>query len=430
MSLISENSQPAESLYFTRIADEKFKTEAVVVRFITRLDEIMSQRYTAVVSLISETNADYPEKDMFAKKLASLYGASVNSFSYRTGDYLVCGLSAECISDKYTINKENITLECAKLLLNCIFAPNIKDGKFDEQLFSQKKHQLIDSINNASNNRHAYAVKKARESAFYGEPSSVSTTGTLENAEKLTSEIAAESYRKLLDEAVISISFCGCGNNTEARKLISDTFTVFVSKRKNKALSLSNLISHSVIKPTPEFVTEEIEQAQSKLVMFFKTDNVNIYADKIMSAMFGGTPFSKLFVNVREKMSLCYYCQSGIIDCKAAMLVDSGVEAGNEKIAQDEILRQLDSLRCGDFVDEELENTKRYICGLFRSNYDSAESLNSWYFYQFARGTHDSPDDSIKKIMKLTKDDIINSAKGFKLDTVYTLVPTGGKDDA
>jgi predicted Zn-dependent peptidase len=112
------------------------------------------------------------------------------------------------------------------------------------------------------------------------------------------------------------------------------------------------------------------------------------------------------------------------------MIVDSGVDAGNEKKAQDEILRQLDAMRNGEFTDEELENTKKYICGAFRSYYDSAEDMNMWYFYEFARGTADAPTDAIEKIMAVTREDIINSAQSFKLDTVYTLTPSGGEENA
>ena len=161
--------------------------------------------------------------------------------------------------------------------------------------------------------------------------------------------------------------------------------------------------------------------------MFFKTAGKNIYADRLACELYGGTPFSKLFMNVREKLSLCYYCQSGIVECKAAMLVDSGVEPGNEEKAYNEIIAQLEALRGGDFTDEELENTKKYLIGAIRSNYDSAENLNLWYFYQFARGTAYSPDEAAALIKALSREDVLESLKNFELDTVYTLTPEGGE---
>lgn len=78
-------------------------------------------------------------------------------------------------------------------------------------------------------------------------------------------------------------------------------------------------------------------------------------AARLMNALFGGTPHSMLFRSVREKLSLCYYCASSYDYIKGVMLVDSGVEAAKADEAQAEILRQLDLLRQGAFIDEDLE---------------------------------------------------------------------------
>lgn len=430
MALNISTERVRDDLLFTHTEDDKFNIEAIVVRFITPLDEIRSQRYTALVSLLAESCRKYPDKADLAKKLTALYGASLHSFSYRTGNYLVAGLAINGIGDKYTLDNETITTECAQLLLDCIFDPDIKDGKFRESYFEQKKHELIDKIKSAFNNRHNYAVSRARDIAFSGEPSAIAPLGTEENAEKLTSSILADSYRELLEESVISISFCGAGNNIAAQRMIRDRFEEHIGSRKSSVRRINDLNAFSPIKDEPKYVNEEIDQAQSKLVMFFKTNGRNIYADKLACAMYGGTPFSKLFINVREKLSLCYYCQSAIVECKGAMLVDSGVEPGNEQKAQDEILNQLDALRSGDFTDDDIENTKKYLTGAIRANYDSYEDLNSWYFFQFARGTNDSPNDAIDNIEALTREDVVEAAKSFVLDTVYTLTPSGGESDA
>lgn len=427
MALYTSYECPCRGLVIAHSEDEKFNTESIVVRFIVPLEEKSSQKYTALVSLMAESCREYPDKADMAKKLASLYGASVNSFAYRLGNSLCCGLAVSSIGDRYTINGENITEECAKLLLSCIFEPDITNGEFPREYFEQKKRQLIDKIKSSFNNRHTYAVTKARDIAFAGEPAAVSPLGSEENANALTSAALAESHRELLENAFISISFCGGGTNKGAQKLVKNAFVKFASKRKAEVADIHDLNAYSPLKAEPHRADEKIDQAQSKLVMFFKTAGKNIYADRLACELYGGTPFSKLFMNVREKLSLCYYCQSGIVECKAAMLVDSGVEPGNEEKAYNEIIAQLEALRGGDFTDEELENTKKYLIGAIRSNYDSAENLNLWYFYQFARGTAYSPDEAAALIKTLSREDVLESLKNFKLDTVYTLTPEGGE---
>ena len=73
-------------------------------------------------------------------------------------------------------------------------------------------------------------------------------------------------------------------------------------------------------------------------------------AARLMTAMFGGTPHSKLFLNVREKMSLCYYCAARYNSNKGIMTVESGVETQNIEAAKNEILNQLEEMKRGNFL--------------------------------------------------------------------------------
>ena len=57
-------------------------------------------------------------------------------------------------------------------------------------------------------------------------------------------------------------------------------------------------------------------------------------AARLMNALLGGTPHSLLFRNVREKLSLCYYCASSYDRLKGLLLIDSGVEEQNAEKAK------------------------------------------------------------------------------------------------
>jgi predicted Zn-dependent peptidase len=144
-------------------------------------------------------------------------------------------------------------------------------------------------------------------------------------------------------------------------------------------------------------------------------------ATRVMAALYGGTPFSKLFANVREKLSLCYYCAARYDRAYKAMLVDSGVEAANFQKAYDEILRQLQALSQGDFTDEELQNTKLLLKTSLRAVTDSLGAIESWYMTQILEGTEVSPQKEIEQVQAVTREDIIQAAGRVTLDTVYFL---------
>ena len=91
---------------------------------------------------------------------------------------------------------------------------------------------------------------------------------------------------------------------------------------------------------------------QGKLALGFRTGGSSIWEDDypalmMLNALYGGTTTSKLFLNVREKRSLCYYASSQLEKLKGLMLVSSGVEFDKKQEAQDEILAQLENCRQG-----------------------------------------------------------------------------------
>ena len=143
----------------------------------------------------------------------------------------------------------------------------------------------------------------------------------------------------------------------------------------------------------------------------------------VMTDIFGGGPYSKLFANVREKMSLCYYCSASSVRGKGLITVDSGVEAENADKAQKEILAQLDAVKNGDFADFEYEASLKSLRDSLNSYNDSQVLLDTWYALKAGNKALYSPEEIGEKISAITREDIINAAKGVKLHTVYKLLP-------
>jgi predicted Zn-dependent peptidase len=164
-----------------------------------------------------------------------------------------------------------------------------------------------------------------------------------------------------------------------------------------------------------------MEVNQSKMVLVFKGREPKKDAMKLFSAMFGAAPFSMLFMNVREKMSLCYYCASRVIAGKDALLVDSGVELANAKRAQDAILAQLEAVCRGDFSDELLENAKHSIINAVRSVGDTPSSCVSWLFDAFCTQDSTDPEEIVARYESMTKQDMMEMAQILRLDTVYLM---------
>ena len=144
-----------------------------------------------------------------------------------------------------------------------------------------------------------------------------------------------------------------------------------------------------------------------------------------MGDIFGGGPYSKLFCNVREKMSLCYYCSARSVRRKGLILIDSGVEESNIDAAKDAISAQLADMAAGNFSDREINSSKLALCDMIRSVESDQTALARWYAARAMEQNPASPSEICELISKVTAEDIKNAASAFKPDTVYILRPDG-----
>lgn len=423
MAFSYTRNEIGKGIYLTEIYDGKFKSDMVRFNFVTPYDEKRSYANALLQILLITSNSEIKSRTELACKMSELYGSSIRASYGSVGDFQTCGLSANFICDKYTIDGENISSEVVRQLLLCLFSPDISDGKFNENYFKIRKQELVDNIAANINDKRTYAMLQARKIIFEGEPAGF--YDTVEGAESVTQQDLLEAFDFLRKEAVIEITVCGGEKSDSVTEMIKEA----VSKLERGNVEKINYRKNSPLKKEVRTVYEKMAVNQSKLVLAYKSDYEDIYTAKLCTMLLGGTPFSKLFANVREKMSLCYYCSAGYIDRKGTMIIDSGVESQNIEKAKTAIAEQLAAVANGDFTDEELYNTKLLLTGNFKSNYDNIYDMSGWYEAQNTRGTSYTPDQVTDIIMKITREQIIECAKSFKPDTVYAIESTGEASD-
>jgi predicted Zn-dependent peptidase len=175
-------------------------------------------------------------------------------------------------------------------------------------------------------------------------------------------------------------------------------------------------------------VNEKCPAVQGKLSLGFRMGTILGEADykglPVFLEMYANSPVSKLFMNVREKLSLCYYCRAIPEGMKGIMVVTSGIEVENKEKAQAEILAQLESVRNGDFTDDELILAKKSLKNAYSELNDSPIALEGWYLTRRLAGIHDTPESVCNDFMSVTKEDVVLCARKIKLDTVYFLEGT------
>ena len=172
-------------------------------------------------------------------------------------------------------------------------------------------------------------------------------------------------------------------------------------------------------------ISDSMAVAQGKLAMGFSCaggEDADSYKSMVMIDVLGGGPYSLLFSNVREKMSLCYYCAARGVRKKGTLLIDSGVEFDNMDKTLDAVLEQIDALKSGNFDEGIVEASKLYIIGSLKAVYDSQAVTDHWYADRWFDRQMLSPEQLTQLVSSVTKEDVVAAAQSIKLDTVYRLL--------
>ena len=284
-----------------------------------------------------------------------------------------------------------------------------------------RRNDLLDAIDGEINDKISYALNIAYETVYRGEPSAMKYYGSRADVESIAPREAYEVYKKLLETARVEISFCGCGD-------FSGLLPMFERFSQGGARLNPAYISYSKCKQEPERVEKHLSVSQANLVIAFKPEIHDIYAAQVMSMIYGGAPFSKLFANVREKMSLCYFCSAMYSEAKGTMFVVSAVEEKNIAAAEREIINQLSLVAKGDFSDDDIASAKLALTSRMKAVGDRVFSLEGWYNICLKRGEIISPQEYSQRLNAVTRADIEALARDMKLDTVFVL-KNGGEPD-
>ena len=413
-----------DGVNFRSIRDTKFKTMRISAHLIVPMSRQTAAENALLPFLLSRASREYPDFTKLGQRLAELYGASLNADVQKLGDLQVLSLSASGIADRYALEGEAISGELAKLLCSILFDPPLVDGLFPEDGFEQEKRQTMELIDSEYSDKRTYARQRCEAIMCADEPYGVNRYGGKEDIARVERPALTAAWKRLLDTAKIELMVLG---DCAPAPVYEGFRAAFETLGSRKTADCTTKVVRSAEKVNT--VTEKMDVAQGKLVMGFRTGTATpdeeVPATRLMAALFGGTPNSKLFLNVREKLSLCYYCSASYNSMKGIMLVQSGVEVKNMERAKEEILRQLDEVKQGNFDESEVEAAKMSLCNSYRTLSDSLGGLENWYLSQTFASHSQQPEEAAAQINAVTRQEIIDAANRVTLDTVYCLVGNG-----
>ncbi len=348
------------------------------------------------------------------RRLSYLYGASLGSGVQKIGEYQALGLSAGGIASRYAFGGEDMFAELSGLLLGVLFDPlRDENGLFPEDGFTQEKRQQLEQKDAEFSDKMIYAHQRCHELLFEGRPAGLDRLGSREDIEALTREDLRGAWEELLAGVRFEIFTLGdCQPDVDALR-----------ERFSKIGMAHKLQPVSYEKSELKRVTECQPVAQSKLTMAFRAQ---VPAEErllfqLTSAVLGEPTSSNLFQNVREKQSLCYYCDSAFSWVNNAMFIESGVETDNLDRAEEAILAQITAMQKGEVSEDELKYAKLYMCNHLRAVEDSLHRVESWYMSRAFDQPDMSPEQAAGILTEYTVDDVVQAANRLQPAVVYKL---------
>lgn len=412
---------------FRYIKAEKFKTNIISVFFNIPLKRETVTKAALLPSVMKRGTMQHKTLTELTRYLFDLYSASLRAGIRSKGDGEVLYFTIEYIRDKFI--GENLTDKIVELLNEFIFNPLVdEENGFKQEYLDGEKVNLKNAIEGLINDKRDYVEFKCREAMFPSEGYGMYEAGSVEDLPSITTKNLYEFYKQVISSAKVDIFVSGDFDENSLDNIktkLSNNFEPRNAVYANTKIAL----------PTgreAQKIVEEIPVVQSKLCIGLKCGieptSPEYYGLLLGGCVFGGSPFSKLFNNVREKLSLAYYAVSRTERFKSTMFISCGIETEKYQAAYDEIMVQFNKMRSGEIEDSELENSKLYMINSFNSMKDGLRTMEDYYLSQAIMGNDGGIDDLIERVGKVTKDEVVAAFNKIELDTIYFLKGNGGEE--
>lgn len=405
------------------IKNDRFSTTHISVNLYLPLKSEDIAVNALLPYVLSSCCAEYPDFSALNLRLCELYGADVGGVADKVGDTQVLRFFSFCINDELVEEDVSVVESACELLFKMIFEPSVENGKFLSEDVKREKRLTLEKIEGIINDKRSYALNKTLFEMYKDQPFGQLKTGSAEAVQAVDGKSLYNAFINVLSKAEVRIQVIGKSLPDHLFETIAEKLKKFKRNPVGIVASVPKKTTDSVVR-----IDETMDVNQGKLVMGFTTEFTGNDEETaflaVFADLFGGGPYSKLFKNVREKLSLCYYCAARANRNKGYLLVDSGVETENAEKAEAEIIRQLEDIKAGNFEEDDIKASVRSIKDSLKGLSDSQAALDGWYSLKLYDEPL-SPEEFINALEKVKREDIIKAANLYTLDIVYRIIPKG-----
>jgi len=415
----------SESISLSCIHTNKFKTGVLTLTFcipLTKDNMIYNMLLSGVLRRGTER---FPSMAAINRRLDELYAACVEIRSHHVGKNLLFTVSTEILDEKYAIEGESILEGVVEVLADLLLHPMMIDGHFSDPFVQQEIQFAQDSLRAEINNTRLYSAVRCMELMYRDDPCYPTIQEMQDRLPLITSRSLTDYYHTVLKRAPMEAFYVGSLSPEIPKAYLQKYFSAWnANPQRTLALPFADPSADAIS------VTEAMPISQGKLSMGFRTGvcangkDQAVYTAMVFNEIFGGSPVSKLFMNVREKMSLCYYCSSSYNRYTGTLTVSAGIETKNRSVAEAAIRRQLESIQAGEISQSEFLAAKSALENAYRQIDDNPFELQSFYGNRALFGLGGDIEECRRMMAAVTVEEVVALSKNIFCDTVFFIEGT------
>lgn len=401
------------------IPDRRFKHGILGIQFLRPMCRQEAAMNALIPAVLLRGSRTCPDLRDITLRLDDLYGASIGAQVRRVGDCQTTGLFSSFMEDRFALPGDRVLEPVVEFLRELLLEPAMENGVFRADYVEGEKKNLISTLEANRNDKQAYAMDQLLRLMCSGDSYGLPRLGEIEDVKAITAQSLYDHYKKVLRESPVEIFCVGDMDIDRLAQLLTPVFSGMDrmpgERPVQTAMTAAPGGSHS----------QTMDVSQGKLCMGFVTPTTlrdeDFPAMQMLNMILGGGMTSKLFMQLREKMSLCYAIHSGYHGAKGIVTVSAGIDTGNGEKARQEILRQLQLCREGEISQEEMNAARQALLTSLEAVHDSPGSMENYYATAALSGLKLTPEAYMQTLLEVTREQVVEQAKKLTLHTEFFL---------
>lgn len=367
--------------HFTHQATTKFKDITVVLRMMIPLNKRNTTSAAVYLYMVEDRNQQYKTKEDMIRIKDTLYGTTLSTGVIGYGNYFAMQVASKVMDPSFGDDLQLLSKH-ASWFNNIVFKPLI-----NEETLKEAKEQVKSSLYRELDQPSKYAQLQAFAALGQEQTIAIHLDGDLETLETITLESMLAFHQEVIKSSMRHLYVIGniteqVANEHYKQRLLASNHTFSYESNPLSLQDKGTLIESKVA-------------TQSQMVKLVKTnvtmDHPLYLANRIAIAAFGQLPTSLLFMEVREKRSLCYSISAQYIAFDGICMVRTGIDQSNIELVDTLIDEQVEALKQ---MDETLLNqAKTMLINAMNTSDDELLSfINLHYAYHLVNQSFNKQD--------------------------------------